>query len=122
MALNESLLSMKEEVKIMDKQVKTVSSQIRKISEERREVKLVNVERREEVQRITESLKQLNLAQGCKERRWKELLRRNEEDLEISKVESDNEKAACIHELKTLEGKIVRLAEMSVILKNYYYL
>ena len=51
------------------------------------------------------------MAQGCKESRWKDLLKSNEEDLEISKVKSDNEKAACVDELKTLEGKIVQLDE-----------
>jgi len=109
--LNESLLSMKEEVNIMDKQVKTVSTQIRKIRVERRELKLVKVERSEEVQRIGESLKQLHLTQGCKEKRWKALLKRNEEDHNIFKVKSEKETAACREELKTLEGKIDQLDE-----------
>ena len=54
----------------------------------------MKVERSEEVQRITKLLKQPHLAQGITERRWKDLLKSNEEDLEISKVKFDDEKAS----------------------------
>ena len=95
----------------MDKQVKTVTNQIRKISKERKELTMVKEERSQEVQSITVALKKLHLAQNAKERLWKEQLKRNEEDLEILKVKSDNEKAVFVDELKTLEGKIVQLDE-----------